>query len=131
MIDLTGKAALVTGGSRGIGRALLPRAGARGRQVAVNYRVETPSADAGRAEIEEVGRRGVRAGAPTSRDRAEAEMLVDETVARFGRLDILVNNAGIWKGSPIEEMTRRRVGRDDRGEPRPARSTRSAPPCRT
>ena len=104
MIDLTGKSALVTGGSRGIGRAcclMLARAGA---SVAVNYRVETPSAELLVDEIEAMGAEAFALAADVSQ-RADAEMLVDETVARFGGIDILVNNAGIWKSSPIEEMS--------------------------
>jgi 3-oxoacyl-[acyl-carrier protein] reductase len=104
MIDLTGKSAIVTGGSRGIGRACclaLARAGAR---VCVNYKVEAPSAELAVDEIENAGGEAFALAADVSR-REEAEMLVDETVHRFGSLDILVNNAGIWKGSPVEEMS--------------------------
>ena len=104
MIDLTGKSALVTGGARGIRRAcclMLARAGA---SVAVNYRVESPSANLLVEEIETGGGEAFAlAGDVTKRE--DAEMLVDETVARFGSIDILVNNAGIWKSSPIEEMS--------------------------
>ena len=104
MIDLNGKSALVTGGSRGIGRAcclMLARAGA---SVAVNYRVESPSAELLVEEIEKMGGEAFALAADVAR-REEAEMMVDETVSRFGGLDILVNNAGIWKGSAIEEMS--------------------------
>ena len=104
MIDLTGKSALVTGGARGIGRAcclMLARAGA---SVAVNYRVESPSANLLVDEIESAGGEAFALAADVTK-REEAEMLVDETVARFGSIDILVNNAGIWKSSPIEEMS--------------------------
>ncbi len=104
MIDLIGKSALVTGGSRGIGRAcclMLARAGAK---VCVNYRVESPSAELLVEEIEGAGGEAFALAADVSR-REDAEMLVEETVHRFGGLDILVNNAGIWKGSAVEEMT--------------------------
>jgi 3-oxoacyl-[acyl-carrier protein] reductase len=104
VIDLTGKSAIVTGGSRGIGRAcclLLARAGAR---VCVNYRVEKPSAEFLVEEIESTGGEAFALSADVAR-REEAEMMVEETVHRFGSLDILVNNAGIWKRSPVEEMT--------------------------
>jgi 3-oxoacyl-[acyl-carrier protein] reductase len=104
MIDLSGKSALVTGGARGIGRAcclMLARAGA---SVAVNYRVESPSAELLVDEIESGGGIAFALAADIAQ-RTEAEMLVDETVARFGRLDILVNNAGIWKSAPIDEMS--------------------------
>ena len=104
MIDLRGRCALVTGGSRGIGRAcceVLARAGAK---VAVNCRVETPWAELIAARIVEQGGEAFALAADVSRSD-EAEMLVEETVSRFGRLDVLVNNAGIWKGSPIDEMS--------------------------
>jgi 3-oxoacyl-[acyl-carrier protein] reductase len=104
MIDLTGKSALVTGGSRGIGRACclaLARAGAR---VCVNYRLESPSAELTVEEIENAGGEAFALAADVARPD-DAEMLVDETVQRLGGIDILVNNAGIWKGSPVEEMT--------------------------
>jgi 3-oxoacyl-[acyl-carrier protein] reductase len=104
MIDLSGKSALVTGGSRGIGKAcceLLARAGAR---VAVNYRVENLWADRLVQRIGEAGGEAFALAADVS-DKSDAEMMVDETVDRFGGLDILVNNAGVWSGSPIEEMS--------------------------
>ncbi len=104
MIDLTGKAALVTGGSRGIGRAcceLLARAGAR---VAVNYRLERPWADLVVQRIVENGGEAFASCADIAR-ADECEMLVDETVERFGRLDIVVNNAAIWREAQIDEMS--------------------------
>ena len=104
MIALEEKVALVTGGSRGIGRAcceMLARAGAR---VAINYRIERPSAELLVQRIQEGGGQAFTLAADVAQ-RDEAEMMVDETVDRYGRLDILVNNAGIWKGSPIEEIS--------------------------
>ena len=104
MIDLTGKSALVTGGSRGIGAAccrMLARAGAR---VAVNYHLERPHAELLVQRIEEAGGTAFCLAADVARPD-EAEMMVDETVARYGSLEIVVNNAGIWRGSPIEEIS--------------------------
>jgi len=104
MIDLNGKSAVVTGGSRGIGEAcsrLLARAGAR---VLINYRVERASAERLVASIVADGGEAIAVGADVSL-ADEAEMLVGEAADRFGGPDILVNNAGVWKGSPIEEMT--------------------------
>jgi 3-oxoacyl-[acyl-carrier protein] reductase len=80
---------------------LLARAGA---SVAVNYRVESPSANLLVEEIESTGGEAFALAADVTK-REDSEMLVDETVARFGSIDILVNNAGIWKSSPIEEMS--------------------------
>jgi 3-oxoacyl-[acyl-carrier protein] reductase len=104
VIDLTGKSALVTGGSRGIGRAICQILARAGAKVCVNFRVEAPSAHLVVEEIEREGGEAFALGADVAR-RDDAEMLVSETVSRFGSLDILVNNAGIWKGSPIEEMS--------------------------
>jgi 3-oxoacyl-[acyl-carrier protein] reductase len=104
MIDLTGKSALVTGGARGIGRAVCLMLARAGASVAVNYRVESPSANLLVDEIEAAGGEAFALSADVSK-RVDAEMLVDETVARFGGIDILVNNAGIWRSSPIEEMS--------------------------
>ena len=104
MIDLKGRVALVTGGSRGIGKAcceMLARAGAR---VAVNYRVERPWAELLVRRIEEAGGEAFSLGADVSQPE-DANMMVDETVDRFGRVDILVNNAGIWKGDAVEEIS--------------------------
>ena len=104
MIELDGKSALVTGGSRGIGGAcckLLARAGAR---VVVNYRVERPRAELLVQRIKEAGGQAFAMDADIS-IKEQAEMLVDETLERYGCLDIVVNNAGIWRGSPIEELS--------------------------
>lgn len=106
MITLDGKSALVTGGSRGIGAACcmtLARAGAR---VVVNYRVERPRAELLVQRIKEAGGEAWAMDADVS-VKTQAEMLVDETVERFGGLDILVNNAGIWRGSRIEDLSDR------------------------
>ncbi|HJQ98476.1 MAG TPA: 3-oxoacyl-ACP reductase family protein [Candidatus Polarisedimenticolaceae bacterium] len=104
MIELHGRSALVTGGSRGIGRACCLALARAGAKVAVNYRVESPSANLLVEEIEAAGGEAFALSADVAQ-RADAEMLVDETVARFGGIDILVNNAGIWKGAPVEEIS--------------------------
>jgi 3-oxoacyl-[acyl-carrier protein] reductase len=104
VIDLRGRTALVTGGSRGIGRAcceLLARAGAR---VAINYHLERPSAELLEQRIGEATGEAFALAADVS-NPTEAEMMVEETIDRFGSLDILVNNAGIWKGAPIDELS--------------------------
>jgi 3-oxoacyl-[acyl-carrier protein] reductase len=104
VIDLTGKAALVTGGSRGIGRACCMALARAGAKVCVNFVLERPSAELVVQRIEEAGGSAFALGADVA-DRSQADMLVDETVDRYGSLDILVTNAGIWKGSLIEEMS--------------------------
>jgi len=104
MIDLSGKGALVTGGSRGIGKACCEALAQAGARVGVNYRVERPWADLLVQRIQEQGGEAFSLCADVA-IKEEAEMLVDETVDRFGAIDVLVNNAGIWKGSPIEELS--------------------------
>jgi 3-oxoacyl-[acyl-carrier protein] reductase len=95
-IDLSGKVALVTGGSRGIGRAVcesLARAGAR---VAVNFRSDATAADEVIASVR--SRRGdAMAVAGDVSDAGRARQLVRDVVAAWQRLDILVNNAGVWE----------------------------------
>lgn len=95
MIALDGRTALVTGGSRGIGRAaavMLARAGA---DVAIGYRSRTAEAEAVAREVSRLGRRAVAVGGDLG-DPAAADRLVSEVAQAFGRLDIFVANAGIW-----------------------------------
>ena len=95
-VDLSPRAALVTGASRGIGRAiaeLLARAGAR---VAVNFRRDEEAAAGLVRAIWQTGGEAVALAADVS-DPREARKLVDKAAAVWGRLDILVNNAGVWE----------------------------------
>jgi len=101
-IDLSGKVALVTGGSRGIGRAaaeVLARAGAR---VALSYVRDQRSGDATVSSIRKVGGEAVALKADLSEPEAARE-LVRSAVSAWGRLDLLVNNAGIWEADPAGE----------------------------
>ena len=93
-LDLTGKVALVTGASRGIGRAIAEALGEAGAAVTVNYRQQRGQAEAAVAHIESFGGRGLAVQADVG-NAAEVEALIESTVRHFGRLDILVNNAGI------------------------------------
>ena len=100
MIDLSGLTALVTGGSRGIGRAaalLLARSGA---DVAITYHTRARDADATAADIRSLGRRAFVAGGDLA-DPAVAQRLASALGREFGGLDILVANAGVW---PAEEV---------------------------
>ena len=90
---LSGRVALVTGGSRGIGRAICLALAEDGADVAVNYRRDVEAADEVVTEVEKLGRRAIAVGA--SVDDAEAdEAMVNRVVDELGGLSILVNNAG-------------------------------------
>lgn len=100
---LTGRRALVTGGSRGIGAEIVRRLAADGAAVAFTYQSSAETAEALAAELSHGGATVIAIQA----DSADADAVfaaVDETVARLGGLDILVNNAGIAYGAPIEEI---------------------------
>ena len=115
-MKLTGKAALVTGGGRGIGRAMALAFAEAGRDVAVLGRTQA-EIDAVAAEIEALGRRGVAEVCDVT-DRAAVERAIDAAAAKLGRLDILVNNAG--GGTERTARRRRRsrpLGAGDRSQP--------------
>ena len=103
MISLQGRVAVVTGGSRGIGAAVVRMACDAGARVVFSYHRHREAAEAVAAAL---GGRAVALRADVSRT-ADAERLVAEAVRRFGRLDVLVANAGIWNAEdiPIEDMT--------------------------
>jgi NAD(P)-dependent dehydrogenase (short-subunit alcohol dehydrogenase family) len=103
-LRLDGKAALVTGGSRGIGKGIAKAYAEAGAQVMITSR----KGDACEAAAEEIGH-GVRWFAANVGDLAQAEASVDATLAAFGRLDVLVNNAGAnpYAGPTIDvDLTR-------------------------
>ena len=100
---LCGRVALVTGGSRGIGRAVVEELAEQGAKVVVNYmRDERAAGEA----VDAARRCGVEALAVRAdvRELAEAESLVNTALERFGRIDCLICNAGIWEGAPVEEI---------------------------
>lgn len=103
-MKLEGKTALVTGGDRGIGKAIALRLAEEGANVVVNYRTSEDTARETVAEIEKGGRRAVAIQADVAK-RADIDRLVTESIAAFGRLDILVNNAGIEKHAAFWEVT--------------------------
>lgn len=96
MADFSGKVALVTGSSRGIGRAVAIELGARGCRVVVNYHASEAAAQEVAAIIRERGSEALVVGADVSVG-VDAQRLVDAAVTAFGSLDILVNNAGITR----------------------------------
>jgi 3-oxoacyl-[acyl-carrier protein] reductase len=104
VLSLEGKSALVTGGSRGIGRAICAHFGLLGARVAVNYVRDEAAARETAAQVERAGGEAVVIRADVSRPE-QAEALVAKTVELFGALDILVVCHGIWKPAAIEAMT--------------------------
>jgi glucose 1-dehydrogenase len=101
---LTGKTALVTGSSSGIGEAIALRFAREGADVAVHYHSEEQEGRSVAAQIEQMGRRSVALGANVG-VAAEAEGLVRDARAALGRLDILVNNAGVEIREPFVEVS--------------------------
>ena len=117
MIDLTGKSAVVTGGSRGIGRAIVLRLAAQGADVAFSYRGNAatpmghgsgPSRSGAPAEVVEavraLGRQALAVQGDVSQPEA-ADALIKAALEAFGKVDILVNNAGITRDDLIMRMS--------------------------
>ena len=104
MIDLSGKSAVVTGGSRGIGRAIALRLANQGADVAFSYKGNEAAAKENAAAIEGLGRRALPVQADVSQPEA-ADALVKAAIDAFGKVDILVNNAGITRDDLIMRMS--------------------------
>jgi 3-oxoacyl-[acyl-carrier protein] reductase len=102
--ELDGLAAIVTGAGRNIGRAIALDLADGGASVAVVVRSNIKTAESVVHEIEARGGKGLAVRADISA-QADIQRMVEETLARFGRLDILVNNASIRPEAPVEEIT--------------------------
>jgi 3-oxoacyl-[acyl-carrier protein] reductase len=103
-LSLQGRVAVVTGGSRGIGRATVQRLAELGASVVVNYARDEQAAATVVREVEELGVKATAVRADMS-VLEDAERLVSLTLEEFGRLDMLVCNAGIWEGASVEEIS--------------------------
>jgi 3-oxoacyl-[acyl-carrier protein] reductase len=103
---LEGKVALVTGASRGIGRATALALAGEGADVSINYLQTRRGAEEVARRIRKMGRRAITARANVG-SRAEVRGMVEETVASLGRIDILVNNAGIMRRLDVMNMNQR------------------------
>lgn len=103
-LGLADRVAIVTGGSRGIGKAVIELLASLGAHVVVNY---VKDEDAAAATVNIAAAHGVRATAIRAdvSQLAEAEQLIKETVEHFGRIDFLICNAGIWEGGPVESIS--------------------------
>ena len=104
MIDLSGRCAVVTGGSRGIGRAIVVRLAEQGADVVFSYRGNATAAADTVAAVEALGRKAIAHRGDVA-DPASAESLVKAALEAFGKVDILVNNAGITRDDLIMRMS--------------------------
>ena len=103
-LGLTDRVAIVTGGSRGIGAAVVELLATYGTDVVINYLRDESAADATVNLAQSLDVRAMAIQADVSQ-LEEAERLVQETVENFGRVDFLICNAGIWEGAPVESLS--------------------------
>ncbi len=104
ILGLRGRNALVTGGSRGLGRAVVQLLAEHGANVAVNYIQDSSAADEAIASVKTLDVNAVAIQADISK-LDDADRLVDETVKALGSLDFLICNAGIWEGAAVESIS--------------------------
>jgi 3-oxoacyl-[acyl-carrier protein] reductase len=104
MGKLTGKVAVVTGASKGIGAGIATALAAEGASVVVNYASSKAGADKVVAAITASGGKAMVVGGDVSK-AAEAKGIIDAAIKNYGRLDILVNNSGVYEFAPIEAVT--------------------------
>jgi 3-oxoacyl-[acyl-carrier protein] reductase len=103
MISLKDKAVVITGGSRGIGRAAAILMAKAGANIIFDYARNDAAAREVTEHIKNLGRRGIAIRGNHGED-AHCKELMECAIKEFGKLDVLVNNAGIWTYAPIEEM---------------------------
>jgi len=106
-MGLHGKAALVTGGARRLGRAIALALGRAGMRVAIHYHASAASAEEVMSEMRTYGVECIAIPGDLSRV-ADCERVVDATLEQWGGLDLLVNNAGIWGSTPVGSVTEER-----------------------
>ncbi|MEH2209362.1 glucose 1-dehydrogenase [Nostoc sp.] len=104
MSKLTGKVAVVTGASKGIGAAIAKSLAVEGAAVVVNYASSKSGADKTVSEIVAAGGKAIAVGGDVSK-AAEAQGIIDAAIKNYGHLDILVNNSGVYEFAPIEDIT--------------------------
>lgn len=103
-LNLKGRVAVVTGGSRGIGRAVVERLADAGVNVVINFHRNEQAAFEVSRYAENAGVRGLTISGDISR-LEESERLIDVTIQEFGKIDLLICNAGIWEGASVEKIT--------------------------
>jgi 3-oxoacyl-[acyl-carrier protein] reductase len=101
---LTGKVAVITGASKGIGASIAKHLAADGAAVVVNYASSKAGADKVVAEITSAGGKAVAVQGDVSQ-KTDIDRLLAETKKQFGKLDILVNNAGVYEFGPLEQIS--------------------------
>lgn len=105
-IDLSGKVAIVTGSSRGIGRAIALKLAFHGANVVINSTERSiPQAEEVKSQIEKLGRKAIIVTGDISQEQT-AKNIVSETIKEFGKIDILVNNAGTKQDGLLIQMTK-------------------------
>jgi 3-oxoacyl-[acyl-carrier protein] reductase len=104
MGKLSGKVAVVTGASKGIGSGIAKALAAEGASVVVNYASSKSGADAVVKAIKQEGGKAVAVQGDVSK-AAGAQAIIDAAIETYGHLDILVNNSGIYENAPLEEIT--------------------------
>ncbi|MDQ1453307.1 MAG: 3-oxoacyl-[acyl-carrier protein] reductase [Acidobacteriaceae bacterium] len=110
MAKLTGKVAVVTGASKGIGAAIAKELAAQGASVVVNYASSKEGAEKVVAEITKGGGKAIAVGGSVAK-AAEIEQLFAETKKAYGKVDILVNNAGVYAFVPLEGIVEEEIDR--------------------
>jgi 3-oxoacyl-[acyl-carrier protein] reductase len=103
MAKLSGKVAVVTGASKGIGAAIAEKLGSEGAQVVVNYARDKAGAERVVCKIKQSGGEAIAVRADVSKS-ADIKKLISETVHAFGNIDVLVNNAGVYEFRPLESL---------------------------
>src|ERR1700760_3155535 len=101
---LAGKVALVTGGSRGLGRGIAEGFASEGANVVVNYIKDAEAAEAVVAKVKSLGCDAIAVKANVGEQPA-VEAMIDAAMTKFGKIDILVNNAGLLNSVPLAEMS--------------------------
>ena len=104
MSKLSGKVAIVTGASKGIGAAIAKALAAKGAAVVVNYASSKAGAEAVVAAIAKAGGKAIAVAGDVAK-KADAQGLIATAITHYGRLDILVNNSGVYGFSPLEDIT--------------------------
>ena len=103
-LNLNGRVAVVTGGSRGIGKAIVELLSESGAKVVVNYIKERVAAEAVVNSITQKGREAISVQADV-RKVDDGAKVIHTAIAHYDRIDILVCNAGIWEGAPVEKIS--------------------------